>query len=277
MKKYKELIETLLQQNGIGDKDEKDEVLRYALEYERTNNAFATEPELQDYIDQNILNVPQGTPISTGYTNQELQDLFAVAGKKAKDANFTPDEGRKLQTQIANFLKGNKNTALPNDQELDNILIDIMNDRGSSSSSSNQPPIAVGIPQPAQGVPVGQKQDFNALFSASAQLKPKITKIGVEKLERNENFLRDAITAGDQTAITKFSNKLQTIIDIGNKAFIKISNKDIKKLSAEDKKELTKLENAYRASKQNLSEKTTQQDALTDFLDEKDVGYTRPA
>jgi hypothetical protein len=264
MKKYKELVDTLLQQNNIGDQNEKDNVLRFALDYERTNNAFATEQELQDYIDANIMNVPQGTPAPLTETFSDMVDRIT--------ANLSQQEQIEVGKNIGTYI--NQFQREPTELEVQDIITQVINPKGSSSSTGGVP---IGTPLPAQGVPVGQPQDLNALFSASAQLKPKITQIGVAKLERNENFLRDAISAGDTTAITKFSNKLQTIITIGNKAFIKISTSDIKNLSTEEKKELTKLENAYRAAKQNLSEKTTQRDELTDFLDEKGIGYKNPA
>jgi len=288
---YKDTINRLIKENSIGDQNEKDLITNYAMDYFTQNKNFLKPEEIQDYIDNQILNPIQGTPISTGYTNQELQDLFVVAHKKGNDANFTPDEFNKLQTQIGYFLQGNKNTALPDDQELDNILIAIMNDRGSSSSST-PPPIVTGVPQPTsgtsgtsqppQGVPVGtqlpsgSKTDVTQLLSASAQIKSSATKIAIDNLERQEQGLDEAIKKGDQTAITKFSNKLQILIDIARTPFIKISNSDRKNISPDEESELNKLESVYRASKANLYKNYTEKlDELTTFLDEKGIGYKK--
>ena len=193
-------------------------------------------------------------------------------------ANLAPQEQIDVAKGITQFI--NQFQKEPTELEVQDIITQVINPKGSSSSSSSSG-IAQGVPLPAQGTPaqgvaVGTATNFQALFNASAQLKPKITKIGKDKLTRNEVFLQEAIDKNDQTDITKYSNKLQTIIDIGNKPFVRISNADVRNLSIEDMKELSKLENAYRAAKQNLSEKTTQLDNLIKFLDDNGIGYTNP-
>lgn len=126
MKKYKELIDTLIQKNNIGNKDDKDNVLRYALEYERTNDMFLTEPEIQDYINANITNVPQGTPapapstapVAPNYTPQEETDFFNEVSQLLKQIKLSQEQKDELDLEINKLMV----STLPNLPTLDEAI-----------------------------------------------------------------------------------------------------------------------------------------------------------
>jgi len=287
MKAYQALITKLLRDNNITDQNDADLLLDYANDYVKNTGAFLKEQELQDYITNRILNPPQ----LTGYTNQELQDFFVVAGKKAYDANFTPDENKKLQTQISNFLIGNKNTALPDDQELDNMIFDIMNDRGSSSSS-NQPPIVIGVPQPTQGtqgVPIGITgvpsnpltgtpipQDYADLRVRADVLKGDkdlTNQIGRNALIRTEGVIDEAIAKNKDFKATL--NKYRKLIEYGEEPFLTYTT-PLPPITKQEKATLNGLATDYKQEKKKLTMKDRDKwrDAYKAFMVANKISFT---
>jgi hypothetical protein len=280
MKEYQALIAKLIQDNNILDQNDADLITKYALDYVRANTAFLTEPEIQDFIDR-VKNPPQLPIAPIAPSTETFSDMVDRI-----TANLSTQEQIEVGKNIATYI--NQFQREPTELEVQDIITQVINPKGSSSSS-NQPPIVTGVPQPTQGVPIGITgvpsnlltgtpipQDYADLRVRADVLKGDkdlTNQIGRNALIRTEGVIDEAIAKNKDFKATL--NKYRKLIEYGEEPFLTYTT-PLPPITKQERATLNGLATDYKQEKKKLTmkDKNKWRDAYKAFMVANNIPFT---